>query len=120
MRTYTAHLRPGDEPLLVREGFSWGAALFGPLWLLLRRAWIAAVLTLAIGGVLTVLAPPDLAVELWIGFAWLLGLVGHDLRRWGLERRGYSLEYVVLARNLEDAYARLLTNEDDLVAELIS
>ena len=33
MRTYTAHLKPIRPPVLVREGWSWGGALFGPIWL---------------------------------------------------------------------------------------
>ena len=47
MRFWTAHIRAGAAPVLVREGFSWGALLFGPLWLAVHRAWIPAVLALA-------------------------------------------------------------------------
>ena len=42
-------LRPGAAPVLVREGFAWGALLFGPLWLAAHRAWIPAALALAAG-----------------------------------------------------------------------
>ena len=34
MKIFTAHLHPRKPPVLVREAFSWGALLFGPLWLL--------------------------------------------------------------------------------------
>ncbi len=47
MRFYTAHIRAGAPPVLVREGFSWGALFFGPLWLAAHRAWVAAALSLA-------------------------------------------------------------------------
>ena len=47
MRIYTAHLHPSRQPKLLLEGWSWGAFLFGPLWLLLEGAWIAALLDLA-------------------------------------------------------------------------
>ena len=33
--------------MLVREGFCLGAAVFGPLWLALHRAWIPAAFVLA-------------------------------------------------------------------------
>ncbi len=118
MRIYTAHLRQESPPLLVREGFSWGAALFGPLWLLLQGAWIAFALSLAAAVLLAVLAHGGAAVVLWGAYAWLLGLCGHDLRRWGLERRGYTLEFVVEARTLDAAYARLFTSEPELLADL--
>ena len=46
MRIYTARTCPRRPPALVPEGFSWGALVFGPLWLLAHRAWIAGVLAL--------------------------------------------------------------------------
>ena len=57
MRVYTAHLRDGHVPVLVREGFSWGAFLLGPIWFALRRAWLAAVLSLAFTALILLLAP---------------------------------------------------------------
>ena len=52
MRGYTAHLKPGRTPVLVPEGFSWAAWLFGPLWLAAHRAWVPAAraVTLAATG----------------------------------------------------------------------
>ena len=57
MRFWTAHIRAGAAPVLVREGFSWGALLFGPLWLAVHRAWIAAVLALAASVLIVVRSP---------------------------------------------------------------
>jgi hypothetical protein len=31
VNTWTVHLRDGARPVLVREAFSWGAFLFGPV-----------------------------------------------------------------------------------------
>ena len=47
VKIYTALLKPDAEPVLVREGFAWGALFFGPLWLAAHRAWIAAAISLA-------------------------------------------------------------------------
>ena len=46
MKIWTVHLRDDAPPVLVREGFSLGRALFGPLWLALHRAWVPAVFAL--------------------------------------------------------------------------
>ena len=47
MKIYTAHTREsGEAPVLVREGFSLGALVFGGLWLLTQRAWIPGVLAI--------------------------------------------------------------------------
>ena len=111
MRLYTAHLRAGRLPCLVREGFSVPALLFGPLWLLAHRAWIPAVIDLALWGV--AFALPHTAV-LWLGLAVAAGLLGQDLRRWSLERAGYVLAHVVAARDADQAFARLLGARTEL------
>ena len=114
MRFWTAHIRAGAAPVLVREGFSWGALLFGPLWLAVHRAWIAAVLALAASVLIVVLAKADIAAALLATLMVLLGLSGHDLRRWSLDYRGYLLAQVVGARDELEALARLLDRRPDL------
>ena len=115
MTFYTAHLKPDAEPVLVREGFSWGALVFGPLWLAAHRAWIAAALALAGYVLIVALAPRPASRVLVLGLATLLGLTGRDLCRWTLQQRGYKLTHVVAARDTEDAALRLMTHRPDLV-----
>jgi hypothetical protein len=111
---YTAHIRSGTPPVLVRDGFSWGALFFGPLWLAAHRAWIAAALSLAAFVLIIVLTEGGVAAALLIALAILLGLSGHDLRRWSLDHRGYLLSQVVAARDELEATARLLERRPDL------
>jgi len=119
VRFYTVHLRFGGAPVLLAEGFSWGAAIFGPIWLLAHRAWIAAAIALAVALAIGVLARGSpAAAALWLAYAWLLGLFGRDLVRWSLERRGYALAHVVAARDAEAAYGRLLAARPDLITAL--
>ena len=115
MRTYTAHLKPGRAPVLVRESWSWGAFLFGPLWLLAQRAWIAAIIDAALLVLCAALLPDRAQGPAVLALALLLGLLGRDLVRWSLARRGYTLEHVLAARDEEAALGRLLTARADLV-----
>ncbi len=114
MKFWTAHIRAGAAPILVREGFSWGALIFGPFWLAAHRAWIAAALSLAAFILIIVLANDDIAAALLATLVVLLGLSGHDLRRWSLDLRGYLLAQVVSARNELEALERLLERRPDL------
>src|SRR5207249_2407248 len=98
-RIWTAHVRQGATPVLVREGFSWGALFFGPFWLAVHRAWIPAVLTLATTVLIIFLAADGVSAVLLAGLVLLLGLSGHDLRRWSLDHRGYLLTQVIAARD---------------------
>jgi hypothetical protein len=109
-------LKSGAEPVLVREGFAWGALFFGPLWLAAHRTWIAAGLSLAGYVLIAAVAPEPAAPILSVGLAMILGLTGHDLRCWALEHRGYLLTHVLAARNRDGALLRLLTNRPDLAA----
>lgn len=124
MRVYTAHLHDSRMPRLVREGFSLGAFLFGPLWLFAHRAWIAGIIGLAILIGLMRLAAwmpgSSIPLVLLLGHAALMGWNGRDLCRWSLTRRGYTQRYVVAGRDADAAYARLLARDPSLAASDLS
>jgi hypothetical protein len=115
MKSFSAYLRPQSEPVLVAEGFSYAAFLFGPFWLLARRAWLTAVALLCVEIVLMVLVPDSVRVPVALALAWLVGLCGLDVVGWSLERAGYDLAHVVAARDEESGYARLMAARPDLV-----
>jgi hypothetical protein len=119
VRFWTAHLRGDDEPVLVREGFSWGALFFGPLWLAAHRAWIPAAVSLAAWVLIVVLVPEPVGPLALIALAFLLGLSGHDLRRWSIRHRGYLLAHVLAGRTEADALARLLTARPELAGRFM-
>jgi hypothetical protein len=113
---YTALLKADTEPVLVREGFCGGALVLGPFWLAAHRAWIAAAVSLAAYVLIVALSSGPVAGILALGLAVILGFIGHDLRRWALENRGFLLVHVVAARNEDDALFRLLTHRPELTA----
>ena len=119
MRVFTVHLHPSKEPELVREGWSWGACLFGAVWFAFQAAWIPAVLWLALSSVPLLLAPgPGLVMA--FALAILAGLIGRDLVRWSLDRRGYVLAHVVAAGDRDSAYARLLAAREDQMPRILA
>ena len=115
MRLWTAHEKPETVPVLVREGFSVGALLFGPFWLALHRAWIPAGVTFCLGFLIHALTSPPASVVLGLALQLLLGLSGRDLVRWSLAERGFIVTDVVVARTEDEARAKLLTERPDLV-----
>ena len=137
MRVWTVHLPPppteagrpraAPAPVLVREGFSWGAFLFGPFWLLAHRLWLAALLWL-VAVVAALLVPAGGAVALPAllvpaggavalpALQFFLGCHARDLQRRALARKGYAQAHVVAERDEERALARLLAARPELVA----
>ena len=114
MNFWTAHVRAGAAPVLVREGFSWGALIFGPFWLAAHRAWIAAALTLAAAVLIVFLTRDGVSATLLTTLIVLLGLSGQDLRRWSLDHRGYLLAQIIVARTELEALGQLLERRPDL------
>ncbi len=102
----------------MREGFAWGALFFGPIWLALHRAWIAAAIDLALGVLAAALVHGAAGPVLLLALAVLQGMFGNDLRRAGLARRRFLLAHVVAARDRDAALARLLALRPDLSRSL--
>jgi hypothetical protein len=95
----------------VRDGFSWSAALFAPIWLLAHRLWWPLLAYLITGGLIQLLAQSDIVEAGWLTLAWaalnlLVGLEADTLRRWSLGRRGWTTLGSVSGRTAEDCERR--------------
>lgn len=106
---------PDELYVLVKDGFSWPAFFFGPLWALANRLWVVSVLVIVVLiaiGMLTRALEGGEALQAWLllGFAVLLGFHGNDLRQWSLERAGYELTAIVGGADITDAERRLFAS----------
>ena len=119
MKIYSVQTLPwssssdGDVVMIV-EGFSWPALIFGPFWALWHGMWRTAIVLLVIGAAIGGLgAGAGFAVDLVSVFQILvqigLGLWGNDIRRAALARRGYVERAVVAGRDGEEAEHRYFT-----------
>ncbi len=119
MPTYTVHEPPprkgeSADPerfLFVRDGFHFWAFVLAPLWLLLRRLWLAFVLYVVVmviveGGLAFFGVASTAKVLAGLLIALLVGLEAGSLRRWKLERRGWKTLGFVVGDDLEDAERR--------------
>lgn len=128
MSLYTVHvpdaapdaMTRGERTVLLREGFSLTAFVFGLLYLLWHRLWIAAavwiVLLLALLAFATVIHPPQGALVALAGLMHLyLGIEGRDLLRSSLARRGYTMRDLVSASGMEAAEAQFFTRQPEAI-----
>ena len=114
MNIYTAYQHPTRPALLVVEGFSWGALIFGPLWLIWRHAWISAALLFAC--LVAAGFVPSAGPAIRLGLAVLAGLFGRDAVRWEMELRGWHFVGIVAGRDEESAILRLLGARPELAS----
>src|SRR3984957_888215 len=104
MSVYTVHeppLRAGtaasdvERFAFVRDGFSWWAFLFAPLWMLRHRMWLVLIGYVVVAALIETPgrmsgAPPLAASLIGILLGFLVGLEASTLRRFTLGRRGWK------------------------------
>ena len=107
----TERTDPAEQVELVREGFSWLAFLFSPVWLMVNRMWIETFgfFLLAVGLVRggAMLHLPAVTVLLFTLLLHLIvGFSAYDLKRGALARRGFRFTGVVAAETALNAQRR--------------
>ena len=123
MATYTVYVplgggesRRADRTIFIREGFSVAAFVFGPLYLLYRRLWlaafgwiVAAALVVALVRALD-LSPLQLTALVFL-LALLTGFEATVLRQFGMKRRGYHAAALATRPTLEQAERAFFSGE---------
>ena len=122
MKSYTVHEPPnppadrikrGERLVFVREGFSLMAAIFAPLWMLMRGMWLALLVYIVVVaglvfGLHTLGVEPQWISYVIIGLHLVLGFELGTLRRWTLERRGWRTLGAVTGRNATECERRFI------------
>ena len=116
------HLRASehaDRIIFLRERFSLGAFLFGPLWMIWKRQWIVLIIYLVVVGFieygLQVVGMGWLVLAFVFGLIQLLiGLEATTLLRWTRVRHGWRDCGVVIADDLETAERRFFESRTAL------
>ena len=103
MSTYTIYSAGRiEDAVFVREGFSWGAFVFGFVWALWHRMWIVAALGFAAVMLSSTLPPrPEALVN--VAVALVFGVFGNEMRQWSLARRGLAAIGAIGAETRETA-----------------
>ena len=127
VKVYTVHMRrfgidPDTDIQLIKEGFSWGAFLFGPLWALWNGLWLSAIVLFAaqiVTGMAAALISPAPVVASLVGFGlqMLFAMVAFDLKRRKLAGQGIEERDVVVSHNADLAMRRYLDNAPSLARE---
>jgi Protein of unknown function (DUF2628) len=119
MSVYTVHAPPsvsaaGPDPerfVFVRDGFHFWAFVFGPVWLLFRRLWLAFVIYIVVVGVLQaamwlIAVPLSAHSALTVLAHLLLGLEAATAQRWTLKRSQWAPLGVVTGESRDAAEQR--------------
>jgi len=118
MLSYTVHEPPhapsdridrAEGLVFVKDGFSWTAALFAPVWMIVHRLWLPLLGYLLIDALMIGLGSlfeSSMTTLATLALHLLIGLEADTLRRWGLERRGWSTIGSVTGRTADECERR--------------
>ena len=110
--------------VLVKDGFSWPAAVFGFVWAFFVGAWELGFALLLVQGVVGVLiglisADPAAQAVMQGGLAVIIGMSANELRRMSLEWRGMYEAGSVVGHDVESAERRYLDANPFLTMRLL-
>ena len=119
MKIYTLYAKeteqyPMENIIFIKEGFSWGAAVFNFFMAFYNKMWALGIALLLINILLSILGGnnyiyPELAQALYVGFFLFVGCNYNDWYRHNLEKRGYSYCGVASGKNVEDALSSFIS-----------
>ncbi|PCI39349.1 MAG: hypothetical protein COB46_08990 [Rhodospirillaceae bacterium] len=127
MTVFTAHLQDSATDynlILIKDGFSFPAAIFGFIWALVIGAWELAlallVFQLALSAALPLLIEDAAALGVvQFGAAVLVGFVANEGRRMVLSRREFDEIGVVTGHNKLGAERRFLDAHPYVTTQLL-
>ena len=120
MSVFTVHEPPAPatdridraaDVLFLKDSFSWSALIFGPLWLLVNRLWLATLgyvaAAVALYLVLDLLGAAETLYGLFVfAFNIVLGFEAHWLKAARLEADGWSTLGAVSGQGIDDCERR--------------
>jgi len=127
MKTFTVHSHPDQDPIAIKEGFSWPALVFGVFWLVFKGLWrwlaiyISAIAVLSVASAMTTapdtLIAANLVANLVVIAMWFVaGTRGNQWYRQKMEAHGFTEMARVSARSKKDALARRLSENAEASA----
>jgi len=123
MKTFKVYKHPAQGFEAVKEGFSWPALCFGPLWLFVKKLWMFAVAWVVVSMILAsiegisdevgmvsgrMMMVYSLVAGGYLALWFIPAFKGNSWRAKNLLKRGYMLIHTVQAKTPDSAVTQLV------------
>jgi hypothetical protein len=119
MKIYTIYAKesdshPMENMILIKEGFSWRAAILHLFWAFYNKMWAIGGILLAVNLLFSVLEkqgyiPSGVVQSMQVGVMLFVGCNFNDWYRQYLEKQGYSFCGVVGGKDVDDASSKYMS-----------
>jgi hypothetical protein len=118
MKSFTIYLRESTDPIndavYLSENFSYKALFFNLFWLIYHRLWMPAIaFSLMAIGILELtqafIISPTVSFALFVFIGLYIGFNAKDYLRARLEREGYSLVDILVAKSVDEAEFKFIS-----------
>ena len=95
--------------MLLKQGFSFTAAIFGAPWALYYKMWLVIFCTVTIHVILSYFIETHIII--WVIESFIFGFFASDMREYYIHESGYKLSDIILAKDEEEAELKYYTRK---------
>jgi hypothetical protein len=103
MKKFAVYQNEENDVVLVQEGFNMLAAIFTGFWALYNKIWPLFFVALFLNSLQWLFSSPEILFSIKLLAFLSFGLLGDFAYQIYLERKGYNLVDVVIAKNADSA-----------------
>jgi hypothetical protein len=100
---YVHSYRKDKELILIKQGFSFIAAIFNLFWALYHKMWLVAIISLIVNSFLGAYHISYIAYSVNIAMLLVFGFLASEMREYYATRNGYYVSDIIFAATEEEA-----------------
>lgn len=111
MNIYAIYINPAQKNnnfIVIKESFSWTAALLSVFWALYHKMWLPVIIAVTINLIIMAINISELTLALKLVVMLVFGFFAADIRENHLKRNNFTLKDIVVAGSQVEAELKFL------------
>ena len=103
---YTNNEKNNEDPILIRQGFSFIAGFLNVFWALYHKMWLLALFAIILNAIANHIQSTYIIYGLNVALLFIFGFFSSNMREYYAKKKGFKLDDIVLAQSEEEAEVR--------------